>query len=123
MGKVVTKHKGTVLQGTFGYRLPYHVAWDATSTSKSELSLKLGIIEIEVFAWEDSGIPTWCKDEQGTPLRANDIDISCAGLTSIYLRRGNERNAPYLHLECQSVFTCKSAQDPNRASRNEILPS
>lgn len=61
--------KGTVLQGTFAYKLPYHLAWDATSMSESELIRKLGVVGIEVFAWEGDGIPTWCKDEQGGVLK------------------------------------------------------
>ncbi|KIM23492.1 hypothetical protein M408DRAFT_27841 [Serendipita vermifera MAFF 305830] len=60
--------KGTVLQGTFAYKLSYHVAWDATSTSKPELAHKLGDIGIEVFSWEGGNIPIWCKDEHGQIL-------------------------------------------------------
>lgn len=56
--------KGTVLQGTFAHKLSYHVAWDAASTSKTDLSGDLGTIGIEIFAWEGDDIPTWCKDEQ-----------------------------------------------------------
>ncbi|KIM26383.1 hypothetical protein M408DRAFT_192539 [Serendipita vermifera MAFF 305830] len=61
--------KGTVLQGTFAHKLSYHVAWDAASTSKTELASKLGEIGIEVFAWEGNGVPTWCKEEDGTVSR------------------------------------------------------
>ncbi|KIM20151.1 hypothetical protein M408DRAFT_30596, partial [Serendipita vermifera MAFF 305830] len=60
--------KGTILQGTFAHKLSYHVAWDAASTSKNELAGKLGGIGIEVFAWEGNGVPTWCKEEDGTAL-------------------------------------------------------
>ncbi|KIM20153.1 hypothetical protein M408DRAFT_148390 [Serendipita vermifera MAFF 305830] len=58
--------KGTVIQGTFAHKLSYHVAWDAALTSKNELAGKLGEIGIEVFAWEGNGVPTWCKEEDGT---------------------------------------------------------
>ena len=36
--------------------------------SQQELGLKLGTIEIEVFAWESDGAPKWCKDERGMLL-------------------------------------------------------
>ncbi|KIM26380.1 hypothetical protein M408DRAFT_330575 [Serendipita vermifera MAFF 305830] len=67
--------KGTVLQGTFAHKLSYHVAWDATSTSKAELVHKLGEIGIEVFAWEGGNIPIWCKDEHGKIL--NGMRLIC----------------------------------------------
>lgn len=60
--------KGTILQGTFAHKLPYHLAWDAGSTSKNELSSKLTTVEIEIFAWEGDGVPIWCKDETGNVL-------------------------------------------------------
>ncbi|KIM23486.1 hypothetical protein M408DRAFT_262258 [Serendipita vermifera MAFF 305830] len=67
--------KGTVLQGTFAHKLSYHVAWDATATSKAELVHKLGEIGIEVFAWEGGNIPIWCKDEHGKIL--NGMRLIC----------------------------------------------
>ncbi|KIM26376.1 hypothetical protein M408DRAFT_330567 [Serendipita vermifera MAFF 305830] len=61
--------KGTILRGTFAHRLSYHVAWDATSMSKNELSSRLGTTGIEVFAWEGDDRPIWCKDEHGVVLK------------------------------------------------------
>ncbi|KIM23490.1 hypothetical protein M408DRAFT_332321 [Serendipita vermifera MAFF 305830] len=61
--------KGAILQGNFAHKLPYHVAWDAAKTSKNELIRGLETVEIEVFAWEGSDIPTWCKDEYGSTLK------------------------------------------------------
>ncbi|KIM20156.1 hypothetical protein M408DRAFT_334112 [Serendipita vermifera MAFF 305830] len=58
--------KGTSIQGTFAHRLSYHVAWNAASISKGQLVRNLGLIGIEVFAWEGDDVPTWCKDEDGT---------------------------------------------------------
>ncbi|KIM23508.1 hypothetical protein M408DRAFT_27851 [Serendipita vermifera MAFF 305830] len=57
--------KGTILQGTSAHKLPYHVAWDAASTSINDISYHLGAIGIEVFAWEGDDIPKWCKDKEG----------------------------------------------------------
>jgi hypothetical protein len=79
IGRVIISHQGAVLQGTFAHKLQYHVAWDATSTSKSELRLKLQTVGVEVFAWEgDRGPPIWCKDEHGKPR-----PVSMKSLTSI----------------------------------------
>jgi hypothetical protein len=61
-----------VLHSAFAYKLPYSVAWDA-STPKNELRAKLGTIEIEVFAWENDDIPKWCKDEGGTLLSVKTV--------------------------------------------------
>jgi len=74
IGGKITCHQGAVLQGTFAHKLSYHLAWDATSTSKEELSLKLGTTEIEVFAWEDGDIPIWCKDEDGKPQSVKSMN-------------------------------------------------
>lgn len=60
--------KGTVLQGTFAHKLPYHLAWNAASTSKSEIFNRLTAVQIEVFAWNGDDIPVWCKDENGKVL-------------------------------------------------------
>lgn len=57
--------KGTILQGTFAHKLPYHRAWDATSMSDGDLIRNLGVVGIEVFGWEGDGVPIWCKDEEG----------------------------------------------------------
>jgi len=61
--------KGTVLQGTFAHKLPYHVAWEASSMLQRELSLNLKTVGIEVFASEGDNVPVWCKDEQGDVLK------------------------------------------------------
>lgn len=61
--------KGTVLRGTFAHKLSYHVAWEASSTSTSDLRSSLGTIGIEVFSWEEDGTPTWCKDEHGLVMK------------------------------------------------------
>ncbi|KIM26377.1 hypothetical protein M408DRAFT_330568 [Serendipita vermifera MAFF 305830] len=61
--------KGTVLQGTARYKLPYHIAWDAASTSKNDLLNGLTTVRIEVFAWDGEDVPVWCKDEDGNVLK------------------------------------------------------
>jgi hypothetical protein len=66
-----SKCQGTTLQGTVVYKLPYHVAWEDTSTTSPTDYLKT--IGIEVFAWESNGVPTWCKDEHGTPFSVNMV--------------------------------------------------
>lgn len=60
--------KGTILQGTFSHKLSYHLAWDA-STPKGHIIGSLRSIGIEIFAWEGSDVPIWCKDEHGKVLK------------------------------------------------------
>ncbi|KIM23512.1 hypothetical protein M408DRAFT_262801 [Serendipita vermifera MAFF 305830] len=73
--------KGTVLRGTFAHKLSYHVAWDATSPSETDLIGGLGTTRIEIFAWEGDDIPTWCKDEQGRVM--NGMRLICTLQTNL----------------------------------------
>jgi hypothetical protein len=107
--------------GTVAHKLPYHLAWDATSTSHSELSLRLGTTQIEVFAWESDGIPIWCKDEHGTPFSVKRCPN--AELTFIYLRGNNAGNASYLHPKCRPLLTRRSTPGTEREERKDFLSS
>ncbi|KIM20664.1 hypothetical protein M408DRAFT_333875 [Serendipita vermifera MAFF 305830] len=90
--------KGDVLRGTFAHKLPYHVAWDAASTSQTELVSRLGTIGLEVFAWEGDSIPTWCKDEHGGVLKGMrlictlnaDLSALAGGLQTMITRHGKK---------------------------------
>ncbi|KIM23519.1 hypothetical protein M408DRAFT_332344 [Serendipita vermifera MAFF 305830] len=86
--------KGTVLQGTFGHKLSYHLAWDATTTSRKELASKLTTVEIEVFAWEGDDAPIWCKDEQGGALKGMRLICTLSANLSALARGLQIKNGP-----------------------------
>ncbi|KIM20155.1 hypothetical protein M408DRAFT_334111 [Serendipita vermifera MAFF 305830] len=75
--------KGTVLQETSAYKLPYHLAWDA-NTRQEDLIGSLGTTGIEVFAWDGDGTSTWCKDEGGKVIKGMRLICTlCADLSAL----------------------------------------
>jgi hypothetical protein len=53
------------LEDSFAYESPYVHVVNAANLTLPELAKSLGFVELEVFAWEGSGVPIWCKDENG----------------------------------------------------------
>jgi hypothetical protein len=59
--------QGSIIKTGFSHKVFYQYAIHAPSINAPDISTKLAIVSIDVYAWEGSGVQVWCKDEKGMP--------------------------------------------------------
>ena len=60
--------QGAILEDNFAHESTYSHLLDATSMTLAELKRELGVMEVEVLAWEGPDVPMWCTNKNSTPF-------------------------------------------------------